>query len=517
MSWLAKLAPFGKGSMALAELDGEINGAACLENTSPPLMCLVSDASGRASFKTHTFADAESATDFVLYWFPNQSEGGIISFWAMTHEPTFGLDDPSESAAEPLVMIRDVTRDGVVYLFSFSDIESAQAFLREEVQHGTDLAAMMLYWAVPVRMEADPWGKMMLTPSLPPGTIRDSLAPSPTSDMWSLPPVRQVVEPIRVEPIENSRKVMEEAPNARTGVAEAMSAGDDTFQLTAWMDRERPKPSNENQDSSAADDPSSETASYIRKPRVAARAEPPDVAADTHLASQPPEAIVEATSALSGSARVEETPRVAEVPPALVSQVAQDDAEDIALVAETPIDVIEEAPVMDEAAVVDEVSVVQEAAVVDETLVAGVAPVAAEEPTTEPQPDEQPPVLAEATIDGADGEEHKATVRFHTNGNGHVRVTEVDEQDSVEPAPESAEIGVHQNGHSSGEPADANGTNGAEATALPEEAHAENGHLETGVDIRIDIHLGSSRAMKVKRWEVKDEPFDGFNSPPGRF
>lgn len=517
MSWLAKLAPFRKGGTALAEPDGKINGAACLENSSPPLMLLVNDASGTASFKPHTFADAESATDFVLYWFPNQSEGGIIAFWAMTHEPSFGLDDPSESAAEPLVMIRDVTRDGVVYLFSFSDIDSAQAFLREEVQHGTDLASMLLYWAVPVRMEADPWGKMMLTPSLPPGTIQDSPAPSPASDMWSPPPVRQIVEPIRVEPIENSRKVMEEAPNARTGVAEAISAGDETFQLTAWMDRGRPKPSNENQDSSAADDPSSETASYIRKPRVAAPAEPPDVAADTFLASQPLEAIVEATSAHSGSASVEETPRVAEVPPALVSQVAQDDAEDIALVAETPIELIEEAPVMDEAAVVDQVSVVQEATVADETLVAEVAPVATEEPATEPRPEEQPPVLAEATIDGGDGGEHKATVRVHTNGNGHVRVTEVDDHDNAEPATESAEVGVHQNGHSSSEPADANGVNGAEATALPGEAHAENGHLETGVDIRIDIHLGSSRAMKVKRWEVKDEPFEGFNSPPGRF
>jgi hypothetical protein len=371
-----------------------------------------------------------------------------------------------------------VTRDGVVYLFSFSDIDSAQAFLREEVEHGTDLASMMLYWAVPVRMEADPWGKMMLTPSLPPGTIQDSLAPSPTGDMWSPPPVRQVAEPIRVEPIENSRKVMEEAPNARTGVAEAMSAGDETFQLTAWMDREHTKPSNKSIDKTEPRDPSLETASYIRKPRVA---------------------------------RVEEMPRVAEEPPAAMDQVEQEVAEDITLVAELPVEVIEEA------AAVDEVSVVQKAAVVDETPVAEVAPVAAEEPTTEPQPEEQPRVPAKATIDGGDGEEHKATVRVHTNGNGHVRVTEVDEQDSVEPAPESAEIGVHQNGHSSGEPADANGVNGAEATALPEEAHAENGHLETGVDIRIDIHLGSSRAMRVKRWEVKDEPFEGFNSPPGRF
>ena len=47
-------------------------------------MCLVNDASGRASFKTHVFPDSESATDFVLYWFPHQNDSGLTAFWAMT-------------------------------------------------------------------------------------------------------------------------------------------------------------------------------------------------------------------------------------------------------------------------------------------------------------------------------------------------------------------------------------------------------------------------------------------------
>jgi len=36
-------------------------------------------------------------------------------------------------------------------------------------------------------------------------------------------------------------------------------------------------------------------------------------------------------------------------------------------------------------------------------------------------------------------------------------------------------------------------------------------------DIRIDIQLGSSRAMKVKRWGIQENPFNGFKSPRGRF
>ncbi len=108
----------------------------------------------------------------------------MIAFWAMTYEP---LDPSLDAPAEPLVMIRDLRRDGVVYLFSFSDVESAQAFLRDEVQHGTDLGSMMLYWAVSVRMAADPWGKMRLTPSLPPGTLQNVELDAPAADMWTLP------------------------------------------------------------------------------------------------------------------------------------------------------------------------------------------------------------------------------------------------------------------------------------------------------------------------------------------
>jgi hypothetical protein len=37
-------------------------------------------------------------------------------------------------------------------------------------------------------------------------------------------------------------------------------------------------------------------------------------------------------------------------------------------------------------------------------------------------------------------------------------------------------------------------------------------HSETTTNVSI-----VSRALKIKRWEVREEPFEGFNSPPGRF
>jgi hypothetical protein len=44
---------------------------------------------------------------------------------------------------------------------------------------------------------------------------------------------------------------------------------------------------------------------------------------------------------------------------------------------------------------------------------------------------------------------------------------------------------------------------------------ATNGRDET-ISIQIGIHL-QSKALRMKRWEVKEEPFEGFKSPPGKF
>ena len=129
--------------------------------------------------------------------------------------------------------------------------------------------------------------------------------------------------------------------------------------------------------------------------------------------------------------------------------------------------------------------------------------------------DEQPEAREETAI--ADGEIQfdLGTVRVHANGNRHL--TDPDKHENGHITIDPAEIVVHENGQSTHKPPD---FDAAQEPATEAEAKATqngNGHVDYGVDIRIDIRLDASRAMKIKRWEVKEEPFEGFNSPPGRF
>src|SRR5437867_10073060 len=135
MSWLEghlpKWGPFGGGSPTVLELEQTPEPEIAPDNDSPQLMVLVNDASGFACFKTHTFPNAEAATEFILYWFRHDNDG-YSAFWAMKEEPS--CENPLAAAlAEPLVIINDAQRTDVVYSFSFVDIESAQGFARDEV------------------------------------------------------------------------------------------------------------------------------------------------------------------------------------------------------------------------------------------------------------------------------------------------------------------------------------------------------------------------------------------------
>jgi len=522
MSWFDRLAPFRKGGSAVAEAIREEagNGSA---KTSPPLMCLVNDASGRASFKTHSFADSESATDFVLYWFPNQSEGGIIAFWALTYEPS--LDSSAETTAEPLVMVRDLRRDGVVYLFSFSDIDSAQAFLRDEVQHGTDLGAMMLYWAVPVRMAADPWGKMMLTPSLPPGAVEKVEPEASAGDMWTPSPTTLAPEIPDQEPVEDTRAIFEEAPNAYTGVAEAVSAADETFQLTAWMERARKKPSLDSEPSTPRIARSSWIPAEEPVARAEARIEPPLMEEDIIWPTSPsrieeppftpapivdeaPAETVEFYAATEPAHIVEDTPPAADASdstqaPAPAEPVYDSlvPAVESAVEPEVALEDFPVEPVAFEAIVDEPTSLTSAAEEVLQTL---------ERPAAEPE---------EAPVEDGELQIDLPTIRVHHNGNGHL--SDADKPGNGYITLEPAEIVVHQNGHSASAPAEIEpepaSEPATEAEAKATVTQDENGNVDYGVDIRIDIRLDTSRAMKVKRWETKEEPFEGFNSPPGRF
>ncbi len=567
MSWLedrlAKLAPFRRGGASVAERKETAAKAVVPEKGNPPLMLLVNDASGRASFKTHVFDSAESATDFILYWFPNRSEGGIIAFWAMTQAPQFGLDSPSETAAEALVMIRDVKRDEVVYLFSFVDMRSAHEFLREEVHHGTDLRLMMLYWAVPVRLTADPWGRMVLTPSTPPGAVMDVEADASISERWSPPQSQPVLETNRGEPAEEPRDVFQEAPNAHTGVADPMGGIDETFELTSWMDRPRKrshkrrdaepetdheKPAEEpwdvfeeapNAHTGVADpmggiDETFELTSWMDRPRKKSAERFDAKPEKTNAFERPaPERPAAEEREVSRAAEASETVfEPASAPPEIVAREEHHEAPVEVEVLETvdepapaqaervPADELAEAPVEPEGALEESAGSPPEVAPAIEN--------AAGESVPEPAP-ELVPAEVDTTPDALEPDVLREKMRARTNGNGHKKLS-ANGHGNNGLTGNHIVAEVHVNGDAdritfpvqeevpTSEEQTVEVTFGAqdrEATVEPE--HGGNGHVDETIEIRIDIQLLSSRALKVKRWEVKEEPFEGFNSPPGRF
>ncbi len=86
-SALLKLIPFlERGEIDDAGMPEALTTLAAAKSQ-PPLIVLVSDASGLASFQLHSFEDAESAAGFVKNWSRYRLEEGIIAFWALTRQP----------------------------------------------------------------------------------------------------------------------------------------------------------------------------------------------------------------------------------------------------------------------------------------------------------------------------------------------------------------------------------------------------------------------------------------------
>jgi hypothetical protein len=543
MGWLAKI-PFGRGGTAVAEAEPEDAGSTS-ETTGPALMVLVNDASGMASFKTHEFEDVESATEFVRYWFPMEAEDGLTAFWAMTEQPEGGTD----SGAEPLVMIRDTSRDGVVYLFSFVNLESAQTFLREEEARGTNPDAMLFYWAVQVKREIDRWGKLILTPSTPPGVAAyEREGETPESDGWV---VREelVAERAPAKPTEDARPLMEEAPNARTGVADPYSPGQETFELTSWMERARKSPPRQRDVVEAAAEVIAASKESFEPP-FAAEAEPEtgfedEAGVEASFEEAEPDLLVEyepVDEAIYASEPVVVTVEVVETAePAMVSETPAFVEEPEATAAS--IEVVAEAPELSEPEMQVEIAAVEEAVAEAENY--ALTETVSETETTDVS---EGPLRVRASTNGNGHKSpgaHEVIVEINGHQADHEAPAELTDSESpatdeLHPAREERVPSMNGNGIANGHAPHVTSPQGEGTPAgerpphqsvagtsetddqAPEVVHdvrieaATTGRGDEKISIQIGIHL-QSRALKVRRWEVKEEPFEGFKSPPGRF
>lgn len=142
------------------------------QRTSPhrstPLILLVPDATALHLFRLYAFDSAEAAKESVRTWFLPEAELGIIGFWALHEEPGSVTDRPWEV----VVLIRDLREPGLVYPFSFVEMEAAHQFLRQEASQGLDLGLALLYNAVPVLIGFDDFGDVYVVPPYPPAPAK---------------------------------------------------------------------------------------------------------------------------------------------------------------------------------------------------------------------------------------------------------------------------------------------------------------------------------------------------------
>jgi pilus assembly protein CpaE len=168
--------------------DDEVEVPADIEpppaETGPPFMVLVSTG-GIVSFRLHTFSEVQEAADFIQPWFPPGMSHGIVTFWALHEQPLGDPELSSAGTAEPVVLIRDPARAGMVDLISCVDMASAQNLVRDEAERGLDLRLFMVYWAAPVSIQVDDDGIVRLTPQSPPQTRRTLPAAEPASQIPS--------------------------------------------------------------------------------------------------------------------------------------------------------------------------------------------------------------------------------------------------------------------------------------------------------------------------------------------
>lgn len=194
----------------------------------PPLMLLLPDAGGIATYTLNQFPSAKAAEYYLDSTLRGQLGEGAVLFWALNRQPVMGGVGGVD--IEPLVVIRDVKR-AVVYPFSFSDLESAHDFIRHEMRRGLDMGQVMVYWAVPARIEVDFWGRSTIIPPAPPsrhadtaGTVVPFTQPTATMNIPSAIAEAAVAEPEPEPEPALAPEIPEEIPHYLTesDIAEAV-------------------------------------------------------------------------------------------------------------------------------------------------------------------------------------------------------------------------------------------------------------------------------------------------------
>jgi hypothetical protein len=460
-----------------------------------------------------------------------ETVGNAHIFWALHEGPP--ADVPGEqSGGEALVLIRAGHDRDAVHVVSFVDLESAESFARFEVKRGLDIGLVLIYWASFANVIETPFG-LRLDPPAPPdprqwraaalnaavaaraqsaqaATRRSGFQDGATGDEFGREP----------RPMPQARPALERLSPA-DHVSLQRAAAQVQPQLEAQPEREpeplarfveEPLPQEGHEPDPQAEDPTAETAidesaEVGSIETLSSEDSPPEPEQPGEVVEMDP-SVVEAEAITGEVAEAEATAPSPEEP-------LNGEPEEIDRLLEGA----EEEPVPDVEEPAEEVEIPPAFAAASEEAVQTNGHHA---DAVEALPEHQLQIERVGEVESTPGDEEVAERLIHE------ALKDVPEEEPApEPSPaldmpepvQAIEPAIEEVRSPEPEPPK---RERAKAGAAKNEARAQRGtdDDEDGEEqefLEIDVNEIVEKTLKVKRWKKQDEPFKGFESPPGRF
>lgn len=426
----------------------------------PVLNLLVPDNAGVTSFRLKQFFAVEEAAEFIQTL---PSISGLHAFWGLHEQPA------ADTNGEAMVLIRATEGSQTVYVVSFVDLASALSFARFEVKRGMNPNLLLIYWAEIVDVDADETG-VHLSPDRPPFVHQARSQSNTYVEAPEAPPAPTAAEP---EP----QLFEADEPGARVPAAadltETVVPPDQAWEREAEEEFEQFVAELEDEVIEAPL-PEPEPVA-IEEVGPIAGAEPERMAAEEPEppASEEPEPVA-----------VAETDIVMAERPEIAAQTGEPEARAVEVAEAAASQQPEPAVAAVESGVAEEEIDIEREALAFLKEASGAAPA---EPEAAPREEAAPEPGAmeppETAIEGAPEISEPERV------DGPVAVSEADTEAPPEPA-----------------------AGGAAPAQTPPSAPVEDEDA-SGEDLIREVE----KILRVKRWDKRDSPFRGFDSPPGRF
>lgn len=360
---------------------------------------------------------------------------------------------PPDGHREALVLIRANQTSDVVYAVSFVDLESAWSFARFEAKRGLDLSHLIVLWAAFAAIREELDGVSVLP----------AAAPATKAQHARTFPGRTAVEEKATEAVREYER--RERPSISTGAA-APAAPEDEAQLAAAAAEA------ERRTQAAREAEAAEAARIARRAQEQLRAA--RAAADAARA----QAEAEATRRLETERRLEDQRQAAET--AARARALADMAASIESALSLPEAVAQEPVVMDATSGALE---------------------ALAEGLTQPLAEGRSPTI-EAPVDARSGAEETLTGGALDDGEEQpvASGTVFAHAPAVETTEDTATVEIPEH------------LRRADEAAGPADDTPKVPELD-----EFDIAYEVARLLENRRWARREEPFQGFESPPGRF